>query len=446
MAKLNHSFICADCQQIHSKWSGQCFNCGAWNSIMELKSEKKKTNANLIEFSSIKEVSSHVERIHTQINEFDTVCGGGLVKGSAILLTGDPGIGKSTLLLQIACSLSTKLKIAYISGEEAVEQICIRARRLGFNHSELKIASNSCLEEIIATIDHEYFDLVIIDSVQTLMSLNYTSSIGALTQLRFCTTEIIKLFKEKKITTILVGHVTKDGNVAGPKVIEHLVDAVISFEGERGYPYRILRASKNRYGATDEIGIFEMKENGLIEITNPSSLFISSPNDDPIGSCIFPTIEGVRPLLVEIQSLVAKSFLDTPKRSVVGWDNARLSMIIAVLETKCGLNFSKHDIYLNVSGGIRLVDPAADLSVAISLISSLMNVSPLNNSVAIGEISLTGRVKPASRCELRIKEAIRLGFTNIISPDLKDENSRYNIITINSIEEMVNFFIDKKNK
>jgi DNA repair protein RadA/Sms len=348
----------------------------------------------------------------THIKEFDRVCGGGLVQGSIVLVGGDPGIGKSTLLLQVASSLSKNQKCLYISGEEALDQIQLRAERLGLNQSHnLSLASSTSINDIVTTLDKaENCTLAIVDSIQTMYVEQVESSPGTVSQVRASCQELIRLAKSRGIIIIMVGHVTKEGTLAGPRVLEHMVDTVLYFEGERGHQFRILRAVKNRFGPTDEIGVFEMTQKGLIEVLNPSSLFLMERQENIAGSAVFAGIEGTRPLLVEIQALVASSSYAAPKRSAVGWDLNRLSMILAVLEARCGLAFGAKDVYLNVSGGLRIQEPAADLAVAAALISALLNVPIPKDAIFLGEISLAGEVRAVSQTDTRLKEAAKLGF------------------------------------
>jgi DNA repair protein RadA/Sms len=355
--------------------------------------------------------------VATGVAEFDRVCGGGVVPGSAILLAGDPGVGKSTLLLQVCAEAARGgAACAYISGEEAAEQIRARAHRLGLGDAPVKLAAETSLREITDGLKREAFDLVVIDSVQTLWSEAHEAGPGSVTQVRACAAELVRLAKKRGVAIILVGHVTKDGQIAGPRVVEHLVDAVLAFEGERGYPFRILRGVKNRFGATDEIGVFEMSDMGLTEVKNPSALFLNQGGERAAGAAVFAGMEGSRPVLVEVQALVAPSVYGTPRRAVVGWDSGRLAMVMAVLEARCGLGFAARDVYLNVAGGLRISEPAADLAAAAALASSALNTALPQDAVVFGEISLSGEVRPVSRMETRLKEAAKLGFTRALAP------------------------------
>lgn len=419
MGKVTTKFICQECGTMHLKWTGKCEGCNAWNRLVEetvTVSKKKVSRPNSIEFVSIDSVTHDVSRKLTDMPEFDRVCGGGLVPGSVLLVGGDPGIGKSTLLLQVVAAFSKNYKCVYISGEEAVAQVRMRAKRLGVQSSDnLHLASATNVHEIITALDNlGTIDLLIIDSIQTMVSDQTDSSPGTVSQVRLCTQELISFAKSRATAVILVGHVTKEGVIAGPRVLEHMVDTVLYFEGERNYHYRILRSVKNRFGATDEIGVFEMTEGGLSEVSNPSALFLSQHDHPVSGSSIFAGIEGTRPILMEIQALVAPSHLATPRRTCVGWDTNRLAMIIAVLESRCGLSFANKDVYLNIAGGLRISEPAADLAVAAALMSSLKNIPTPLQTVYFGEIGLSGEVRNVSQSELRLKEAQKLGFEKAV--------------------------------
>jgi len=370
-----------------------------------------KRAGQVIELVGLKGMDTPVDRWISGISEFDRACGGGIVPGSAILVGGDPGIGKSTILLQAAAMLSSRgISCLYISGEEAAGQIRMRAQRLGLDASPLKLGSENNVRNILATMEAERPDVVVIDSIQTMFADSIESAPGTVSQVRTCAQELIYFAKKRGCTVILVGHVTKEGQIAGPRILEHMVDTVLYFEGERGHQFRILRAVKNRYGGTDEIGDFEMTDRGLSEGTNPSALFLSNREDDVTGAAVFAGIEGSRPVLVEIQALVAPSPLGTPRRTVVGWDSGRLATITAVLDARCGLGFAACDVYLNVAGGLRISEPAADLAVAAALMSSLSEVSVPADTVIFGEISLSGEVRPIAGATARLKEANKLGF------------------------------------
>ena len=420
MAKLKTSFVCQSCGSSYSRWTGRCESCGEWNSIVEevvdsgvgagprsAKSSGRPTV--LVPLSGETESAARVE---TGIAELDRVTGGGFVRGSALLVGGDPGIGKSTLLLQAAAALANKGKrVVYISGEEAVAQVRLRAQRLDLGEAPVQLAIETSVEIILAT--HEAGpppDLVIIDSIQTLWTERVDSAPGTVTQVRTSAQALTRFAKKSGAGVVLVGHVTKDGQIAGPRVVEHMVDAVLYFEGDASHTFRILRGVKNRYGATDEIGVFEMTTLGLREVQNPSALFLDGRDQGAAGSAVFAGMEGTRPLLVEIQALVAPSPLGTPRRAVVGWDSSRLSMVLAVLETRCGVRIGANDIYLNVAGGLKVVEPAADLAVAAALISSLTGKPLPPDGVYFGEISLAGGIRPVAHAGLRLRETEKLGF------------------------------------
>jgi DNA repair protein RadA/Sms len=425
MARDGAAYVCQSCGAVHSKWAGQCSGCAAWNTLVEEVTSRppgaiapsRGAKARGLSFLTLESESITPPRIATGVEEFDRVCGGGIVPGSAILLGGDPGVGKSTLLLQV-CGLAAAqgASCAYISGEEAVEQIRARAGRMGLSQAPVNLAAETSIRNIIDGLKRERFDLVVIDSIQTLWSDQHEAGPGSVTQVRACAAELVRLAKKQNTAIILVGHVTKDGQIAGPRVVEHMVDAVLSFEGERGYPFRILRGAKNRFGATDEIGVFEMGEVGLREVKNPSALFLGDSGQRAAGSAVFAGMEGSRPVLVEVQALVSKSAYGTPRRAVVGWDSGRLAMVLAVLEARCGLGFGDRDVYLNVAGGLRIGEPAADLAAAAALVSSALDQALPQDCVVFGEISLSGDVRSVSRMDLRLKEAAKLGFRRALGP------------------------------
>ena len=424
MAKLN-TFTCSACGASFSKWSGRCDACGEWNTIVEeaplsagpaSKSlgAKRGTPITLTDLSA-KETPP--PRTCSGMDELDRVLGGGLVPASAILVGGDPGIGKSTLLLQAAARFAqTGLKTFYISGEEASAQVRMRAERLGLANAPVKLATATSLRDILTTLETEAPDLVIIDSIQTVWADNVDSVPGSVSQVRAAAHELTTFAKRKGASVVMVGHVTKDGQIAGPRVVEHMVDTVLYFEGERGHQFRILRSVKNRFGPADEIGVFEMTGAGLAEVANPSELFLSGRGTPAPGSVVFAGIEGTRPVLVEMQALVAPTPHSQPRRAVVGWDSARLSMILAVLEARCGIPFAGMDVYLNVAGGIKISEPAADLAVAAALLSAREDSSLPSETVVFGEISLSGALRPVGQTENRLKEARKLGFTSAIVP------------------------------
>jgi len=420
MAKAKLAYVCQSCGTTHVRWQGRCEGCGEWNSIVEEQVDSgigagpKAAIANgrpiaLVPLSGETETAA---RVVTGLGELDRVTGGGFVMGSAVLVGGDPGIGKSTLLLQGAAALANQGKrVVYVSGEEAVAQVRLRAQRLGLGNANVQLASETNVEIILSTLQAgETPHLVIIDSIQTLWTDRVDSAPGTVTQVRTSAQALTRFAKKSGAAVVLVGHVTKDGQIAGPRVVEHMVDAVLYFEGDASHTFRILRGVKNRYGATDEIGVFEMTTLGLQEVANPSALFLDQRDKDAAGSAVFAGMEGTRPVLCEIQALVSPSPLGTPRRAVIGWDSARLSMVLAVLETRCGVRIGANDIYLNVAGGLKVNEPAADLAVAAALISSLTN-SPLPpDAVYFGEISLAGGVRPVVHASLRLREAQKLGF------------------------------------
>jgi len=425
MPKSDTIFVCQSCGAIHPKWVGKCEACGNWNTLQEegvraapgAMAAPVGKRAKGAAFVDLIGETAPVARLKTGIAEFDRVCGGGLVPASALLVGGDPGVGKSTLLLQAAAGVALNGGVAaYVTGEEAEAQIQDRARRLGVAQAPVKLAAETDLRKVLDGLKTLRPDIVVVDSIQTLWSDSIESAPGTVTQVRACAHELARYAKKSGACVLLVGHVTKDGQIAGPRVVEHLVDAVVYFEGERGLPYRILRAVKNRFGPTDEIGVFEMGEAGLKETPNPSALFLGSSGARPSGSAVFAGVEGTRPLLVEVQALAAPAAYGTARRAVVGADSARLAMILAVLETRCGLSFAGRDVYLSVAGGLRITEPAADLAVAAALASALADEPLEADGVIFGEIALSGEVRPVGRTELRLKEAKKLGFKTAYAP------------------------------
>ncbi|MES1158284.1 MAG: DNA repair protein RadA [Terricaulis silvestris] len=429
MAKSDHVFTCQACGAIWPKWSGKCEACGEWNTLVEESARPvvpgalaaptgKKSKA--LGFVELTGESAPPDRLATGISEFDRVCGGGLVPASALLIGGDPGVGKSTLLLQVAASLARQGRtVAYVTGEEAEAQVQERARRLQSADAPVRLAAETDLRKILDALKTLKPDAVVVDSIQTVWADGVEAAPGTVAQVRACAHELVRFAKRSGAVLMLVGHVTKDGQIAGPRVVEHLVDAVIYFEGERGLPFRILRAVKNRFGPTDEIGVFEMVEAGLVETPNPSALFLGQSGARASGAAVFAGVEGSRPVLVEIQALAAPTSYGTPRRAVVGWDSARLAMILAVLEARCGLGFGGRDVYLSVAGGLRITEPAADLAVAAALISALADAPLPADCVCFGEVALSGEVRPAGRADLRLKEAAKLGFSNAFTPPTK---------------------------
>jgi DNA repair protein RadA/Sms len=446
MARDGAVYACQSCGAVHAKWSGQCQGCGAWNTLVEEISIRppgalapsRGARASGLAFEGLQSQSPNPKRLTTGLDEFDRVCGGGVVPGSALLLAGDPGVGKSTLLLQVCAHAARRgAACAYISGEEAVEQIRGRARRLGLADAPVKLAAETALRSIVEALKRDAFDLVVIDSIQTLWSDAHEAGPGSVTQVRACAAELVRLAKKRGVAVILVGHVTKDGQIAGPRVVEHLVDAVLAFEGERGYPFRILRGAKNRFGATDEIGVFEMGDAGLAEVRNPSALFLNEGGQRAAGAAVFAGIEGSRPVLVEFQALVAPSVYGTPRRAVVGWDSGRLAMVMAVLEARCGLGFAARDVYLNVAGGLRISEPAADLAAAAALASSALDVALPQDCVVFGEISLSGDIRPVSRTETRLKESAKLGFARALAPAGSDAAQGVRVAAVSRLADAV---------
>ncbi len=427
MAKASRAFVCQACGAVSPRWAGQCAACGEWNSIAE-EAAAPSGPAPLIairggkgrpaRFETLQAATIDAPRLPTGIAEFDRVTGGGLVPGSAVLVGGDPGIGKSTLLLQAAAALAlTGAPVVYLSGEEATAQVRMRAERLGLKQAPVALGTETNLANIIASLGSaEPPALIVIDSVQTLWSEGIEASPGTISQLRGCAAALVSYAKTSGSTLILVGHVTKDGQIAGPKVIEHMVDTVLYFEGQSGHQFRILRAVKNRFGPTDEIGVFEMRFEGLKEVENPSALFLSDRDTRAPGTAVFAGMEGTRPILVELQALVAPSTFGTPRRAVVGSDSNRLAMLIAVLEARCGVRLAGHDVYLNVAGGLRLSEPAADLAASAALLSSFADRPAPPDTVYFGEVSLTGAIRAVGHMDQRLKEAAKLGFTRAVVP------------------------------
>ncbi|MBL4627259.1 MAG: DNA repair protein RadA [Roseicyclus sp.] len=425
MAKPVTQFTCNACGAVHKKWSGRCVECGEWNSITEEaplgtgpgKAALGAAKGRKMVLSDLRAKETPPPRKSSGVAEFDRVLGGGLVPASATLVGGDPGIGKSTLLLQAAAAFARQgMKVIYVSGEEATAQVRMRADRLGLSGSAVLLAAETNLRNILTTLEAEAPDLAIIDSIQTMWLDTVASAPGSVSQVRASAHELTTFAKSRGTSVMLVGHVTKDGQIAGPRVVEHMVDTVLYFEGERGHQFRILRSVKNRFGPADEIGVFEMTGKGLAEVTNPSALFLSDREEPAPGSVVFAGIEGTRPVLVEFQALVAPSNLSQPRRAVVGWDGSRLSMILAVLEARAGISFAGLDVYLNIAGGMRISEPAADLAVAAALLSAREDAALPRETVVFGELSLSGALRPVSQAENRLKEAVKLGFSTAIAP------------------------------
>jgi DNA repair protein RadA/Sms len=428
MAKPAKSlYVCQACGATASRWAGKCGACGEWNTLVEETDAgpppgsgiSRQSKGRVIKLETLIGSAEEAPRFSTGIIELDRVTGGGVVPGSAILIGGEPGIGKSTLLLQVAAHLARRGgRSIYFSGEEAIAQVRLRAGRLGLADAQVGLASETNLSNILATLgDDRPPDLVIIDSIQTLWADTLDAAPGTVSQVRAAALALIRYAKMAGAALLLVGHVTKDGQIAGPKVIEHMVDTVLYFEGDRGLPYRILRAVKNRFGPSDEIGVFEMVTGGLKEVANPSELFLGDRDNQGPGAAVFAGIEGTRPLLVEIQALVAPSGLGTPRRAVVGWDSNRLAMLLAVLDARCGVSFAGHDVYLNVAGGLKIAEPAADLAAAAALLSAMTGVPLPRDAVYFGEVSLSGAVRAAAMMTSRLKEASKLGFSQAFLPE-----------------------------
>ena len=423
MAKPVPRFVCQSCGAVTPKWSGRCDACGEWNTIAEETPAArpgpagKAAPGRKVDFVPLAGSAAPPPRTETGIAELDRVLGGGLVAASVILVGGDPGIGKSTLMLQAAARLAASGRpVLYVSGEESIEQVRLRARRLGVTDAPLGLAAAVNLRDIAATLEQTPAALVVIDSIQTMWLDTIDSAPGTVTQVRASAFELIRLAKSRGFALVLVGHVTKDGALAGPRVLEHMVDAVLYFEGERGHQFRILRAVKNRFGATDEIGVFEMTDRGLAEVANPSALFLAERRGNVAGSAVFAGLEGTRPVLLEVQALLAPNPGGSPRRQVIGWDGGRLAMLLAVLETRCGLRLSGSDVYLNVAGGLRVNEPAADLAVAAALASAAADRPTHPGTVYFGEVGLSGEVRQVAQADARLKEAAKLGFETACLP------------------------------
>lgn len=435
MAKSKTAYVCQNCGYESAKWYGKCPECGQWNTMEEQlkspapmggKAAQAAPVVTNLEVSTIDAISSAEEnRFHTDLSELDRVLGGGIVKGSVIMLSGEPGIGKSTLLLQICKFLCQGLRVLYISGEESARQIKLRAMRLGVESPNLFLATTTDIDHVVAAIDKMHPDIAIIDSIQTMSLSDLQSSPGSVTQVRECTQRLIYTAKSADIPIFIVGHVNKDGAIAGPKVLEHMVDCVLYFEGERHLAYRILRAVKNRYGSTNEIGVFEMTDRGLTEVANPSMMMLSGRPVNVSGTCVTCLMEGSRPILAEVQALVTKTAFGNPRRTATGFDFNRMALLLAVLEKRCGYFFGSLDAYINVVGGLRLDEPASDLSVALALVSNLTDRLIPDDLIAIGEIGLAGEVRAVNHIQNRVSEAYRLGFVRCMVP-------RHNLSQLNT--------------
>jgi DNA repair protein RadA/Sms len=449
MARLRASYVCQNCGAISQRWQGKCESCGEWNTIIEeaaalgVRGEvaRRAATGRPFPLEDLSGASAPQPRIVTGIGELDRVAGGGFVAGSATLIGGEPGIGKSTLLIQACAALARRGgRVVYVSGEESTDQVRLRAMRLGLAQTPVQLAAQTLVEDIVATLGSgDAPKFVIIDSIQTMWSDAIESAPGTVSQVRGTAQALIRFAKTSGAAVILVGHVTKDGQIAGPRVVEHMVDAVLSFEGEGAHAFRVLRAAKNRFGPTDEIGVFEMTGAGLAEVANPSALFLAGRDGAAPGAAVFAGVEGARPVLVEIQALVAPSTLGTPRRAVVGWDSSRLAMVLAVLEAHGGLKLGQHDVYLNVAGGLRIAEPAADLAAAAALVSSLIGVSLPHDAVYFGEIALSGAVRAVGHTALRLKEAAKLGFSSAVAPPSRkdSEGARLKTVAVSSVASLV---------
>ncbi len=444
MAKVGKTlFVCQNCGASAPRWTGKCSNCGEWNTLVEELSASPAPGSGLtagrkgsaVALESLKGDTVETPRMQTGIIELDRVTGGGVVPGSALLIGGEPGIGKSTLLLQVAAAIAAKGgRATYFSGEEATAQVRLRAERLQLAEAPVELAAETNLANILATLrDGPPADLIIVDSIQTLWADALDAAPGTVSQVRAATQSLIRHAKVSGSALILVGHVTKEGSLAGPKVIEHMVDTVLYFEGERGHAFRLLRTIKNRFGPTNEIGVFEMATKGLREVSNPSELFLGDRDAKAPGAAVFAGMEGTRPLLVEIQALVAPSPLGTPRRAVIGWDSNRLSMLLAVLDARCGVSLAQCDVYLNVAGGLKITEPAADLAAAAALLSSFSGVPLSPDRVFFGEISLSGAVRAAAHSTARLKEADKLGFAKAVIPAAGEIDAKANDLEIDRI-------------
>lgn len=438
MAKNQTVFVCSNCGNESPKWLGKCPACNSWNTFYEEKivtskvsGEKKAVSAEVKKLNSV-EIEKY-SRYKTGYEELDRVLGGGLVQGSLVLLGGEPGIGKSTLILQICDKIKVNGSVLYISGEESATQIKMRADRLNINNENILFLGETCIETIENTLESVKPDFIIIDSIQTMYSEQLQAAAGSVSQVREITARIMQMCKKKNITTILIGHVTKDGNIAGPRVLEHMVDTVLYLEGERYFSYRILRGVKNRFGSTNEVGLFEMREEGLCEIENPSEILISERDGNPSGSVIVASLEGTRPMLIEIQALLAPTAFGMPRRTGIGVDYNRMALLMAVLEKRAGLHISNYDAYINVVSGIKIDEPAVDLGIALAIASNFKNVPLPKDLVVVGEIGLTGEIRSVNSLEKRVKEAEKMGFKTFVVPESGKKQIKYKTTSINVI-------------
>lgn len=451
LPKTNTQYACQSCGTVTARWSGRCDSCGTWNSLVEELAQaptpgglKGGARGKALGLTQLSADLKPLQRLTTGDAEFDRVTGGGLVPGSAVLIGGDPGIGKSTLLLQTLANVARQgRRVVYITGEESIAQVQLRAARMHQADAPVALAASTCVRDVLATFDQsDAPEILVIDSIQTLYLDNLESPPGTISQVRGASQELIRLAKRRGLVVVLVGHVTKEGTIAGPKVVEHMVDAVLHFEGDRNHQYRLLRALKNRFGPCDEIGVYEMVQAGLTPVANPSALFLSEREEAVTGTATFAGMEGTRPLLVELQALVSSSCLATPRRSVVGWDSQRLSMILAVLDARCGLNITGKDVYLSVVGGLRINEPAADLAVAAAILSSLSGKPVPEKQVLFGEIGLSGEVRAVANAPARLKEADKLGFTSAMSGPVQGDSEAGGLAhrNLSHIRELLAYF------
>ncbi len=449
MAKQKTVYTCTECGGQSPKWQGQCPHCMAWNTMVETMAESVASNANryasLAKSSGVQSLSeveaAEVPRQPTGIAEFDRVLGGGLVRGGVVLIGGDPGIGKSTLLLQALCHLGAQRRVLYVSGEESAQQIALRAKRLSLDASPVQLLAEISLEKISATLASHQPEIAVIDSIQTLYSEALQSAPGSVAQVRECAAQLTRVAKQSGVTVILVGHVTKEGTLAGPRVLEHIVDTVLYFEGDSNSSFRLIRAFKNRFGAVNELGVFAMTEKGLREVSNPSALFLSHHSEQVAGSCVMVTQEGTRPLLVEVQALVDEAHAPNPKRLSVGLEQNRLAMLLAVLHRHAGVACFDQDVFVNAVGGVKITEPAADLAVMMAIVSSLKNKALQDKLVVFGEVGLAGEVRPVQRGQERLKEAAKLGFTRAIVPKAnapKQAIAGLEVIAVERVDQAIN--------
>jgi DNA repair protein RadA/Sms len=436
MGRSSTQYVCQACGYVALRWSGKCEGCGQWNSLVEERSRAQPTalggvisgRSTLIETLERMKDAPELTRLHSSFGEFDRVCGGGIVPGSLTLLGGDPGVGKSTLLLQVAAYVASLTSVLYISGEEGIDQVRMRAERLGVSGSTLGLISSTSVGDVSETLkNNPHISLVIVDSIQTLSVAGLDAAPGTVSQIRASAHALSSIAKSKGMAMMFIGHVTKEGFLAGPRILEHMVDTVLYFEGERSHPFRILRAVKNRFGPTDEIGVFDMTQTGVQEVTNPSALFLSDRHQDITGACVFVGIEGTRPVLVEMQALAASSTLASPRRASVGWENQRLAMVLAILDARCKMHLTQKDVYFNVVGGLRITEPAGDLAAAAALLSCALDIPLSHKVVAFGELSLSGEVRPVTQQDARLKEAKKLGFQQALVPKTSKKHADHGL-------------------